>query len=129
MSGLTPTSKTPNIGSTSEDKERSFVRIGQLDWVPIISKPEDFRSWYFKYKTGAAVYLHKDLFSDDEKRKAFYLVAVLKGPSLGNFDEMCRLIELYDTEGAECEELLEKLKGKYLPALEMEKKKSIQAFM
>jgi hypothetical protein len=119
--------KLTDNGGPSED--RGFIRIGQLDWVPIITKAEEFSSWYFKYKTGAAVYLHKDLFSNADRRKAFYLVAVLKGPSLGNFEEMCRLIELYDNEGTECEELLERLKEKFLPAIEIEKKKATQVFM
>ena len=49
--------------------------------------------------------------------------------SLGGFEEMNDLIELYDNYGIRCEDLLKKLQDKFLPALDLEKKKAANSFM
>jgi hypothetical protein len=114
-------------GGPSE--ERSSVRKGQIDWVAKISKPTEYKSWVFKFKVGAATYLSKELYPNNQERRYAWLNALIRAASLGEFEEMNHLLELYDSDGVQCEDILGKLEERFLPAMEVEKKKATTAFM
>lgn len=117
--------RTSQYGGPSEERPRK----GQMDWVIGIKGISDFRSWLFKFKTGAALYLSKDVYSKKEERSLAWTNALLKAASMGNFEEMCQLIELYCSAGIECEAILKKLEERFLPALDIDRKKAGAAFM
>ena len=47
------------IGSPSGDRENR-IRKGQIDWVVGLERASDYKSWSFKFKMGAEIYLSKD---------------------------------------------------------------------
>lgn len=125
-----------NVGSCNQtnggprgDLIRSSVRKGQIDWVPAISRASDFKQWEYKFRTGARVYLSKDVYTNEEERHFGWIIAMTRAPTLGNFPQMCDLIELFDHEGLRCEQILDKLKDRFLPLLDVERKAATSAFL
>ena len=119
---------TSHIGGPSEDNS-GRVRKGQLDWVIGIAKATDFKSWSFKFKVGATTYLSKAVYPVEEERRYAWLNALIRAASLGGFEEMNELLELYDDDGVRCEDILKKLQDRFLPASDIEKRKATNAFM
>ena len=97
--------------------------------MPGISKPEEICSWLFKFKSGAFSYLSEEVYPDPEQRRYAWINATLRAATLGNFDEMVSLIELFDSAGDRCEALLKSLEAKFSPSAEAVKKKHIAALM
>ena len=127
QSSSPPRNTTQQNGSPSED--RGKVRKGQIDWVIGIAKATDFRKWSFKFTVGAKTYLSSDVYSDREERRYAWLMALIRAATLGGFEEMNNLIELYDSDGLRCEALLKKLEEAFMPVIEVERRKAVSAFM
>lgn len=107
----------------------SGIRKGQIDWVSSISKPSDFKSWEFRFRAGASVYLSEKVYPDAEERRSAWLFALIRAAQLGAFEEMLQLLELYHNNRVCCENLLEQLGKRFTPAIEVEKKKATKKFM
>ena len=105
------------------------IRKGQIDWVPGITKAVEYRLWSFKFKAGANTYLSKEVYSKAEERRWAWINALIIAATKGGFDEMVHLLELHDSNGVRCEEVLQKLEEKFLPAQDTERKKASSAFM
>ena len=105
------------------------IRQGQIDWVSAVPKAASFKSWLFRFKTGAKMYLSKKVYPEEEERRYAWLNALLRAATLGENEEMISLLELYDSSGVTCEELIEKLEKKFLPEEETERKKVTLSFM
>jgi hypothetical protein len=104
------------------------VRKGQIDWITPISKPAEFKSWAFRFKMGASVYLSKQVYDIETERVCAWQIALQRAATLGNFTEMNQLLELLHEDGVECEDLITHLEKRFLPALEIERKKAMQEF-
>lgn len=115
--------QTLQIGGPSEDRPRK----GEMSWIPSIKKPGDIRSWNYKFRTGAGLFLSEKVYRDNAERKLAWETALLKAAS--EFDEMCQLIEIFSTAGYDCEALLNKIVEHYVPSLEIDRKKSAARFM
>lgn len=102
-------------------------RKGEMAWIPNIKKPADIRSWNYKFRTGAGLFLSDKVYDDTAERKLAWEMALLK--SAADFEEMCLLIQLFSNAGYECEDLIDKLVSHYLPSLDIDRKKTAAAFM
>ena len=105
------------------------VRKGQIDWISPISKPSEFKSWAFRFRMGAAVYLSDTVYDIEAERVCAWQIALQRAATLGSFDEMGQLLELLHEDGVSCEDLLTSLEKRFLPALETERKKAMQQFV
>ena len=108
---------------------RTGVRKGQIDWISPISQASEFKSWVFRFKMGATCYLSKAVYPEDEERRCAWQISLLRAATLGNFHEMLDMLELLDADGVTCEDVLEHLKKRFLPALETERKRAMQKFV
>ena len=118
-----------NSTSGGPSEERSRIRKGQIDWIVGLDKAAEFKSWSFKFKMGAATYLSKDVYQNDDERRFAWVNALIRASSLGKFQELCDQVELLDASGFKCEKLLEKLEKRYLPAIDVEKKRISSMFL
>ena len=116
------------IGGPSGDRENR-IRKGQIDWVVGLERASDYKSWSFKFKMGAEIYLSKEVYPKDEDRRFAWVNALIRASALGRYQELCDEVELLDSSGIRCEMLLEKLEKRYLPALDIEKKKTTSKYL
>ena len=105
------------------------IRKGQIDWIVGISKPAEFKSWIFKFKVGARIYLSSDVYQNEEELHNAWLNALVIAATKGSFEEMMYILELLESEGVRGEKLLEHLERKFAPTAEIERKQAIEAFM
>lgn len=105
------------------------VRKGQIDWVPAIKNVGELRLWLIKMSAGTRIFLSKEVYPDEEERRWAFKYACIHAASIGHFDEMVLYIELLDADEITCEKLLKKIEEKFLPAQDIERKKSSAAFM
>ena len=103
----------PNIGGPSE--ERRGPKQGELQWVPALERRGNFRLWLFQFRSGADLYLSKDVYPAPAVRRLGYLNALTRAATLGKNEELLLELELLHTEGHECEDLLEKIVKIYQP--------------
>lgn len=105
------------------------VRKGQFDSVPSISKGSEYEDWLWKFDIWAQMYLTKDVYTTDKDRRIAWLNALIRAATLGGFEEMITLLQLYDIEGVRCEGLLDKLGARFLRDAKLEQKQATSAFM
>lgn len=121
------TSTNSHIGGPSED--RGCIRKGQIDWVPAIRTSGEYELWEFQFRSMAYTYLSEDVYPKTEERRYAWINALIRAASLGKFTEMIQLLELLDTSGVRCEDLLKKLGEHFRPTNEVAKKKASSTFM
>lgn len=117
-----------HIGGPSEDRS-CRIRKGQIDWVVGLERASDFKAWSFKFKMGAATYLSREVYPNEEERRYAYINALIRASSLGKFQELCDHVELLDASGVRCEGLLERLEKRYLPAMDVERKRVSSSYL
>lgn len=121
-------SNSRNITDGGPSEDRGKIRKGQIDWIPPIAKATDFKLWLFKFKTPADIYLSKTVYPDAEERRGAYLNALLIAATKGEFEDMCRMLELLNSSNVTCEELLKKLEAYFLPSIDQERRQVTAKF-
>ena len=104
------------------------IRIAQFDWVCPIKSAADFKTWVARFRLGARFYLSKDVYPDEEDRRAAWQLALYQAAEAGNFAEMSQLVDLLDADEIHCEYLLTSLEKRFLPCLEAEQKRVMLKF-
>lgn len=99
------------------------VRKGQIDWVSPISNEKEFKTWEFEFRKGASIYLSKEVYPDQKERSDAWQMALLRAANLGHFAELKYLLQIYDADGLQCEDLLGELKRQFLPSVDAEKQR------
>ena len=89
-----PTENPQQSGGPSEERTGEEKLRGQLEWVPILSNAKDFRSWLFKFRAGAKIYLNERVYKVEEERNEAFEYALLRAADKGGFKEMCCQLEL-----------------------------------
>lgn len=106
----------------------SKVRKGQVDWIEGLEKFSDLKSWLFKFRVGASIYLSAEVYPNAKERRQAWLYALVRSAILGKNDQMTRYLEVLDHKNVACEQLLEHLEKRFLPTAEFDKKRVIQKY-
>jgi hypothetical protein len=122
-----PTENPQQSGGPSEERTGEEKLRGQLEWVPILSNAKDFRSWLFKFRAGAKIYLNERVYKVEEERNEAFEYALLRAADKGGFKEMCCQLELLDHKKIRGDERLKRLEKRFLPALETEEREASEA--
>lgn len=119
---------TSHTGGPSEDSRKHAIRPGQLDWVTPVENTTELKRWIEKFEFGADIYLSKEVYPDEKKRRTAWMTALLRGCTLGKFKEMEDLLMLLHGNEVKCEAILDELKAYFLPAENKQLEQAANAF-